>query len=71
MRPVVLWSAAYALIARFVWMQLLPHRGLGTDSLAACNVRADLQAEGFAAVALLGYALLTFLYWRKQRSGVR
>ncbi len=64
-------SAIYALVASFIWIQILLSCGLGPDSPAACNDRADHQAAIFAGIAIIVYGLFVIVYWRFRRPGVR
>jgi hypothetical protein len=64
-------TVGYLVVAVFVWLQILLQCGMGPDSPAACNVRADQQAVIFGVLAPIGYALLAVVYWRHRRTKVQ
>ena len=70
MRPVgfLAVSIAYAAVATFVWMQILLKCGLGPDSPAVCNQRADEQAFWFSVGAVALYVVFSIYIWRRKRA---
>ena len=64
-------SAIYGALACFVCLQIIFSCGLGPESQVSCNESADRNAAIFAISAIIFYAVLAFLFWRRSRSEVK